>query len=106
MPGASLDSIGFRVKQVAVFLSPQSTAVPVNSISYGVLIPLDTWGLETILGRTLEGLVGSHNIECEEASAGEVLQQLKLVGDAPGGLFMMDRELGKRMFVAPSAESE
>ncbi len=48
----------------------------------------------------------SHNIECEEASAGEVLQQLKLVGDAPSGLFMMDRELGKRVFAAPSAGSE
>jgi ferritin len=36
----------------------------------------------------------------EEASADEVLQQLKLVGDASGGLFMMDRELGKRGFTS------
>ena len=40
----------------------------------------------------------------EEASADEVLQQLKLMGDAPGGLFMLDRELGARVFNPPPAE--
>jgi ferritin len=34
----------------------------------------------------------------EEDSVGNVLEQLKLLGDAKGGLFMMDRELGKRTF--------
>ncbi|MFW6132752.1 MAG: ferritin [Planctomycetota bacterium] len=32
----------------------------------------------------------------EEASAEEVVQKLKRIQDAPGGLFMMDRELGAR----------
>jgi ferritin len=32
----------------------------------------------------------------EEDSVGNVLGQLKLLGDAKGGLFMMDRELAKR----------
>jgi ferritin len=32
----------------------------------------------------------------EEESVGGVLEQLKLVGEARGGLFMIDRELGKR----------
>ena len=32
----------------------------------------------------------------EEASTDEVVQKLKLIGDAPGALFMMDRELGQR----------
>ena len=32
----------------------------------------------------------------EEDSVGNVLEQLKLLGDAKGGLFMMDRELAKR----------
>jgi len=32
----------------------------------------------------------------EEASVDEVVQKLKLVADAPGGLFMIDRELGAR----------
>ncbi|MBN1513535.1 MAG: ferritin [Phycisphaerae bacterium] len=32
----------------------------------------------------------------EEASADAVIQQLKMMGDAPHALFMMDRELGKR----------
>jgi ferritin len=32
----------------------------------------------------------------EEANADAVLQKLKLMADAPGGLFMLDRELGQR----------
>jgi ferritin len=32
----------------------------------------------------------------EEESAGRVVDRLKLMGDAPGGLFMMDQELGAR----------
>ncbi len=32
----------------------------------------------------------------EEESVGGVLEQLKLMGDATGGLFMIDRELAKR----------
>ena len=32
----------------------------------------------------------------EEDSVGSVLEQLKLLGDAKGGLFMLDRELAKR----------
>ena len=38
----------------------------------------------------------------EEASADAVVQQIKLVGDAPGGLFMLDRELGQRVFTPPT----
>jgi ferritin len=36
----------------------------------------------------------------EEDSVGNVLEQLKLLGEAKGGLFMMDRELSKRTFDA------
>jgi len=32
----------------------------------------------------------------EEASADEILQKLKLLGDAPGGLFILDRDLAAR----------
>ena len=39
----------------------------------------------------------------EEESVGGVLEQLKLMGDAQGGLFMIDRELAKR---SPSGGSE
>jgi ferritin len=42
----------------------------------------------------------------EEASFAEVKQQLKLMGDAPGGLFMIDRELGTRVFTMPQATGE
>ena len=40
----------------------------------------------------------------EESSADAVIQQLKLAGDAPGALFMLDRELGARVFTPPPAE--
>ncbi|HAA78542.1 TPA: ferritin [Candidatus Latescibacteria bacterium] len=33
----------------------------------------------------------------EEATASEIIQQLKLVGNDGNGLFLMDRELGQRM---------
>jgi ferritin len=42
----------------------------------------------------------------EEESVGGVLEQLKLMGDAQGALFMMDRELAKRSPSAGSTESE
>ena len=39
----------------------------------------------------------------EEATADGIVQQLRLVKDAPGGLFLLDRELGQRTFVPPAA---
>ena len=38
----------------------------------------------------------------EEDSANEVIQKIKLMGDAQGGLFMVDRELGQRIFTPPA----
>ena len=37
----------------------------------------------------------------EEASANEVVQKLKLVGEAQGGLFMLDQEMSQRLFLIP-----
>jgi len=37
----------------------------------------------------------------EEASANEVVQKLRLMGEAQGGLFMLDQELGQRLFTIP-----
>ena len=42
----------------------------------------------------------------EEASADGVVQKLKLLGDASGGLFMLDREMGQRVFTPPAASAE
>ena len=39
----------------------------------------------------------------EEASASKVVQMLERVGDSGNGLFMMDRELGARIFTPPPA---
>ncbi len=42
----------------------------------------------------------------EEASADEVVQKLKLVGDDNAGLFMLDGEMGQRVFTPPAASAE
>jgi ferritin len=39
----------------------------------------------------------------EEASADTLLQKVKLMKDAPGGLFMLDQELAARVFTPPAA---
>ncbi|MFC1551365.1 ferritin [Candidatus Latescibacterota bacterium] len=38
----------------------------------------------------------------EEASADDVVQQLKLMGDATNGLFLIDKDLGARVFTPPA----
>ena len=38
----------------------------------------------------------------EEASASEVVEKLKLIQDNPSGLFMVDAELGRRVFTLPA----
>ncbi|MBN2592377.1 MAG: ferritin [Sedimentisphaerales bacterium] len=40
----------------------------------------------------------------EESSADNIVQQLKMMEKAPGGMFMLDRELGQRVFTPPAAE--
>ncbi|MGD9817507.1 MAG: ferritin [Desulfomonilaceae bacterium] len=42
----------------------------------------------------------------EEASADAVVQKLKLTGDHGGGLFMIDRELGARVFAYPATTTQ
>ena len=42
----------------------------------------------------------------EESSADEIVQQLKMMEKAPGGMFMLDRELGQRVFSPPATEGE
>lgn len=37
----------------------------------------------------------------EEASAGDVLQQLKMIGDNPATLYALDKEMATRIFVNP-----
>ncbi|HAU36701.1 MAG TPA: ferritin [Phycisphaerales bacterium] len=42
----------------------------------------------------------------EEKSADEIVQMLSMAGDAKGALFMIDRELGKRVFTPPAAAAD
>jgi ferritin len=39
----------------------------------------------------------------EEDNVGKVLGQLKLIKDSPEALFMMDKEMGQRVFTPPAA---
>jgi ferritin len=40
----------------------------------------------------------------EEASASAAVEKLKLAGDRGGGLFMLDREMGTRVFTPPAGK--
>ncbi len=42
----------------------------------------------------------------EEASADTIVQQLKMMESAPGGLFMLDRELAQRVLTPPPAQGQ
>jgi ferritin len=42
----------------------------------------------------------------EEKSAHEMVQKLKLMADAPGGMYMLDCEMGKRVFTPAASEGE
>lgn len=39
----------------------------------------------------------------EEASAEKIIKQLKMLDKAPGGLYLLDKELAARVFVPPAA---
>lgn len=42
----------------------------------------------------------------EEASVGEIVDQMKLAGEKGGGLFMVDKELAARVFTPPAAAAQ
>ncbi len=42
----------------------------------------------------------------EEVSVGEVVRKLRLIGDSGGGKFMIDNELGQRVFNPPVSSEE
>lgn len=42
----------------------------------------------------------------EESSADDMVQQLKMMEKAPGGMFMLDRELAQRVFTPPATEGQ
>ena len=42
----------------------------------------------------------------EELSVNKVVQKLKMMDNAPGGQFLIDRELGQRVFTPPTTEGE
>ena len=42
----------------------------------------------------------------EESSADAIVQKLKLMADAPGAMYMLDNEMGQRVFTPPATEGE
>ncbi|MHC4644539.1 MAG: ferritin [Planctomycetota bacterium] len=42
----------------------------------------------------------------EEKSADDVVQKLKLMADAPGGMYMLDNEMAQRVFTPPATQGE
>ena len=54
--------------------------------------------------RSLRPNRGQGRAAQEEASADEIVQQLEMVQDSKGGMFMLDRELGSRALPALGAE--
>ena len=42
----------------------------------------------------------------EEKSADEIVQKLRLTGEAPAALFMLDQQLGQRVFTPPATQTE
>ena len=42
----------------------------------------------------------------EEASADDIVQKIKFMENAPGGMFMLDRELSQRVFTPPANQGE
>ena len=70
----------------------------------GELVTLATEKKDHASVNFLQWFVGEQ-VE-EESSADAVIQQLKLAGDAPGALFMLDRELGARVFTPPPGKDE
>ena len=42
----------------------------------------------------------------EESNADAIVQKLKLMADAPGGMYMLDNEMGQRVFTPPVTKGE
>jgi len=42
----------------------------------------------------------------EENNADTIVRKLKLMADAPGGMYMIDNEMGQRVFTPPATEGE
>ena len=42
----------------------------------------------------------------EEDNATQVIQKIRLMGDAKGAIYMLDRELAQRIFAPPAAAGE
>ncbi len=40
----------------------------------------------------------------EESNVGDIVRKLEMVAETPGGIFMLDKELGARTFTMPAAE--
>ena len=87
---------------IAVFEAVREHEAKVTSLIHK-LVDLAVRESDHATNNFLQWFVGEQ-VE-EEASAGEIVQKLKLAGSAPGGLFQVDQLLGQRPLVLPTTLS-
>ena len=71
---------------------------------------LQAWSVLKVVDSVSDPLKEIHVEKAQSvrfgAGVGEIVEKLKLVKDNPSGLFMMDAELGKRVFTMPTTPAE
>ncbi len=104
---------GGRVTLAAIDAPPAAWTSPLNAFeeAYAHEQKVTGWigDLVTLAGKEEDH--ATHNLLQwfvneqveEEASADGIVQKLRLVAEAPGGLVMIDRELAARVFTPPPA---
>ncbi len=110
---AYLNRVGARVKLAAIDEPPQAFESPVQIFEEVQAHERKVTGLiNNLVNVAREENDHATEIELqwfvteqveEEENVGDILSQLKLAGTTGGGLFMIDRELGSRVFTPPAA---
>jgi ferritin len=57
-----------------------------------------------MIGKKMQDVI-NEQVE-EESGADAIAGRLKLMADAPGGMYMLDNEMGQRVFTPPASEGE
>jgi len=107
---------GGRVKLAAIEAPPSSWKSPLEIFQAGLAHEQKVTGLINdlvYLARDLKDNATeiflqwfvNEQVE-EEDSAGKIVGQLKMIESSPQALFLLDRELGQRVYTPPAAEGD
>ncbi len=88
---------------LAVFTNTHEHEQKVTSLIHA-LVDLAVKEKDHATANFLQWFVGEQ-VE-EESSADAIVQQMKLAGEAPHALFMLDKEYGQRVFQPPASSKE